>query len=563
MDDFASPLGAGIDNTQQPRAWRAPEAMVTPDPAELVAKETAGRGGDASSIYGACSVETYRAAGALHAAHRDAGGFLDAVDRFAAPDFWRRDGAVKSWIYDRQPVEHAPGRDMDSVRVFYHAGHGRMDERGIFHLPMGALWSGTDACLTSDRMRLGSGVLRYLFWSTSQSLRVGPGFSPPQSWAQANHGLRMLFGFDSICWDSGRYGANFWRHWQMGKSFSQAWLDGTWDISHDQSPVACACASDRETALNMLFGERSFGVQRSTAQCWAWRWHQPAPLYQRDPALTQPPAEFSVIRLVPVSEDRALANSVLSRLGLNPVLVGADARGAISVDKGPVRFRRQPDGRILLELGPGAPGQALQEMPPRRTLVSRAQSALRCHGFLPPGTELVFDRVSLAMSATTSLHRLDEPPAESLDEIIVQFRQAIDGIPMLTSDAGSLRLAMRPDGTVLRIESTLRQVVERMPARAHRHGLPDDPPPPRRPEGLPEPEPQAITRMLAQHSARLMRDLAARGAAPLTLRILPDTTEIGYGIRSNTARLVARQGIEIECVRGFRKRYWIQSDLGD
>ena len=60
-----------------------------------------------------------------------------------------------------------------------------------------------------------------------------------------------------------------------------------------------------------------------------------------------------------------------------------------------------------------------------------------------------------------------------------------------------------------------------------------------------------------------MRDLAARGAAPLSLRILPGTTEIGYGIRSNTARLVARQGIEIECVRGFRKRYWIQSDLGD
>ena len=28
-------------------------------------------------------------------------------------------------------------------------------------------------------------------------------------------------------------------------------------------------------------------------------------------------------------------------------------------------------------------------------------------------------------------------------------------------------------------------------------------------------------------------------------------------------RLVARHGIEIQCARGFCKRYWIQSDLGD
>ncbi|WP_238986833.1 DUF6345 domain-containing protein [Paracoccus sp. MKU1] len=563
MEDFVPRLGPGLDAVQQMRAGQVLETAAPLDPAEAASGETAEGAGAARRIYGACSVETYRAAGALHAAHRDAGGFLDAVDRFATPDFWRRDGAVKSWIYDRQAVEHAPGRDMDSVRVFYHAGHGRMDEDRIFHLPMGALWTGTDACLTSERMRLGSGALRYLFWSTSQSLRVEPGFGPLYSWARANRGLRMLFGFDSICWDSGRYGANFWRHWQMGKSFSQAWLDGAWDVAPNQSPVACACAPDRDTALAMLFGERHFKAQRSTAQCWAWRWHTPVALHQREPTLTEPPAEFAAVRLVPVVEDRALAKAVLARLGLDPALVAVDAQGAITVSHGPIRFQHHPDGRILLELEPGAPGRGLREIPPRRALISRAQNMIRHHGFLLPGIELVFDRVSLAMSASASLLRLDEPPAQNLDEIIVQFRQAIDGIPVLTPDAGSLRLAMRPDGTVLRIESTLRRVAERMPARAHPHGLPDDPPPPVRPEGLPTPEPQAISRILAQHSARLMRDLAARGAAPLSLRILPGTTEIGYGIRSNTARLVARQGIEIECVRGFRKRYWIQSDLGD
>jgi len=559
MEDFVSRSDPGFDGMQQlhPRPGR--ETEVAADPAEAAEMP-----GLAPRLYGACSVETYRAAGALHAAHRDAGGFLDVVDRFATPDFWRRDAAVKSWIYDRQAMEHAPGRDMDSVRVFYHAGHGRMEDDGVFHLPMGALWTGADACLTSERMRLGTDSLRYLFWSTSQSLRVGRGFSPLYSWARANDGLRMLFGFDSICWDSGRYGANFWRHWQMGKPFAQSWLDSAWDIAPDQSPVACACAPDREAALAMLFGERRFAAQRGGTQCWAWRWHAPRALYQREAALTEPPAEFGAVRLVPVTEDRALARSVLSRLGLGPALAGLEAQDAVSAGRGALRFQRRPDGHILLELEPGAPGRGgLREMPPRRALVSRARSVLRSYGFLPAGIELVFDRVSLALSATASLRRLDEPPAESLDEIIVQFRHAIDGIPVLTPDAGTLRLAMRPDGTVLRIESTLRRVAERMAPRAHRHGLPDDPPPPARSEGLPEPEPQAITRILAQHSARLMRDLAARGAAPLSLRILPGTTEIGYGIRSNTARLVARQGIEIECVRGFRKRYWIQSDLGD
>ncbi|UFM64933.1 DUF6345 domain-containing protein [Paracoccus sp. MA] len=557
MEDLVPRFGMIRD----PRAMQGPAAPDPQDPAE----EAPGQGGNGTGgrLYGACSVETYRAAGALHAAHRDAGGFLDAVDRFATPDFWRRDAAVKSWIYDRRATEHAPGRDMDSVRVFYHAGHGRMDEHGSFHLPMGALWAGTDACLTSDRMRLGSGALRYLFWSTSQSLRVGPGHSPLRSWGPANHGLRMLFGFDSSCWDSGRYGANFWQHWQMGKSFAQAWLDGAWDVAHDQNPVVCACAPKREAALAMLFSERRFQPQRGATECWAWRWHAPAALYQREPALAEPPAEFSAVRLVPVAGDHTLAEEVLSRLGLDPALVRGDAQGCLSVRQGPVRFQRRPDGRILLELAPGGPGQGPRTPLQRRALIARARSALRRYGFLPTESELVFDRIALAMSATASLRRPDEPPEENLDEIIVQFRQAIDGIPVLTPETGSLRLAMRPDGTVLRIESTLRRVAERMAPRAHRQGLPDDPPPPARPEGLPEPEPQAIPRILAQHSARLMRDLAARGAAPLSLRILPDTTEIGYGIRSNTARLVARQGIEIECVRGFRKRYWIQSDLGD
>ena len=158
---------------------------------------------------------------------------------------------------------------------------------------------------------------------------------------------------------------------------------------------------------------------------------------------------------------------------------------------------------------------------------------------------------------------LGEPPVETLDEIIVQFRQSIDGIPVLTPGAGTLRLVMQPDGTVLRIESTLRQLAELLPPRCYHAGGSDDPPVPEDHAPTCAPEAPGTAQSLARQSARLMRDLAARGAAPLNLTILPGTTEVGYGIRSNTARIVAREGIEIECARGFRKRYWMQSNLGD
>lgn len=535
-----------------------PAVEDDPDPAEPAPDGMLD--GTGSRLYGACSVETYRAAGALHAAHRDAKGFLDAVDGFATPEFWRRDLAVKSWIYDRRHTAHAPGRDMDSVRVLYHAGHGRTDQAGVFHLAMGALWNGNDHSLTSDRMHFGAGALRYLFWSASESLPCDR-HGPAQVWSRANAGLRMMFGFDSACWDSAHHGRNFWRHWRLGKSLSQAWLDGASEVSADQSPAVAACGESREQALDRLFGERRFREAAGDGAWWAWRWQVPAALSPREPGLMAPPDAFSAVRLVPPAEDDALARAVLSRIGGDMARLRQGADGALRLDQGGLRLTLSPDGRLLLELGASLPGQHPRVPLQRRALVARARSALRRYGFLQPGCALEFDRVLLAMSASASPLRPDLPARESLDEIVVQFRQAFAGIPVLTPDAGKLRLTMRPDGTVLRICSTLRRVAEILPARAHRNGLPEDPEPPA--GAVPGLEPPAIPQILAQHSARLMRDLAARGAAPLNRTVLPGTQEIGYGIRSNTARLVVRKAIEIECRRGFRKRYWIQSDLGD
>ncbi|SMO53390.1 DUF6345 domain-containing protein [Paracoccus laeviglucosivorans] len=518
------------------------------DPARTGAGPAASPQPGEAGIYGACSAEIFRAAGSLNAAHRDAGGFLDQIDQFAMPDFWRRDASVRAWIYARKAQDGAISGDMDGVRVFYHAGHGAMDEAGNFYLPMGAMWQGADASLGSARMRFGADRLRYLYWSASESLRVTDNHCPLRSWGPANRGLRMMFGFDSTCWDSGRYGQNFWRNWRMGKSFSQSWLDGAVEVSPDHVPVVSAMGASRDEVQARLYGEARFEPQRAARDWWLWRWVQPLAQHRRDP-LTEPPAAFQRARLLAPETDRQLADAVLHAMGLDLRSVVPRQGGAIEVNLPGIRFLRSPQGSVLLEFarsGRGARGKISLQ---RRSLVGRAWSALRRHGFLRAGHELCFDALSLSLSAGRTLRSGEEPMPEVVDEISVQFRQVIEGVPVIASDAGWVRAVLCPDGTLLRIEANLRQVATLLPAQPVIEGDAG--------VGC------AMRHALAQQAARLMRDLAARGAAPLTLSVLPGTTEVGYGIRSNTARLIVRQGVEIRCVRGFRKRYWVQSDLCD
>jgi len=512
--------------------------------AEDPAEEELG-GGSERAVYGACSAETYRAAGSLHAAHRDAGGFLDAVDRFSTPDFWRRDAAVKSWIYSGGAEAGAQG--LDTVRVFYHSGHGSMEEDGQFRLPMGALWNGTNAAISSREMRLGAERLRYLFWSASESLCLRGGHAPSRTWAEANAGLRMIFGFDTVCWDSDRHGQAFWEHWRMGKSFSQSWLDAASDVSTDQIASVCAMASTPDEALERLFGERRFSATQGDPTWWVWRWTQSLAQHRRDP-VTEIPRAARGLRLVHCDDDLETATGVLRQLEIDPRTIPLDRPGGLRVTSGGVTFIRSPRGEIVLEFARPSRGNRGAVSLHRRALVSRARAALRRHGLLAAGPELCFDRILLSMSAGVSLGRRPDCLPQAVDELTIQFRQCFDRIAVVSPETGWVRVVMRPDGTLLRIQSRLRRQAGPQGGVEAAHA--------------PDPQPD-VSHLLARRSALLLRDLAARGAAPLTLGILPGLTEIGYGIRSNTARLVARQGVEITCVRGFRKRYWIQSDLGD
>ncbi|UXU76467.1 MULTISPECIES: DUF6345 domain-containing protein [unclassified Paracoccus (in: a-proteobacteria)] len=501
-----------------------------------------------SGIAGASSLQSYRAAGPLHAAHADAGAFLDGLDAHASADFWRQDANVRAWIYDRIAPAERIASDMDSVRLFYHAGHGRMTGEGEFIVPLGGQGPVPDASIASHRMRLGGKSLRYLFWAASESVAVSGGRDPRHAWSTAIDGLRMMFGLDGTAWDSPGYGAGFWRHLGLGKSFSQAWLDGAAEVAAAQTPAVLACGDTPEAARDALFHERRFHAGRARAEWWAWRWLQPMASELRAPAPVPSATAMPALRLRPARQDLALIRQVMQRLDIAPGALSAE--GTLHLRRDDLRLQRQADGRILLEMlrppRPSVAGMGLK----RRALVAQARAALRSFGFLPGEHALLFDGIHLSLSACGRRYDSCTPAQPQLDEIVVSFRQAVEGVAFLAEDAGWLRVVLRPDGRLVRIECKLRGVASRLDG----HG--------REARVAPEPD-QAVNMMLAQQTAMLMRELAARGAAPLRQKVLPGSTQIGYGLRANTARPIARQAVEVECARGFRKRYWIQSDLGD
>jgi hypothetical protein len=132
----------------------------------------------------------------------------------------------------------------------------------------------------------------------------------------------------------------------------------------------------------------------------------------------------------------------------------------------------------------------------------------------------------------------------------VQFRQMINGAPVVTQAAGDVRITLDNDGRLTRIENTTRKV-----DRLTDHPKATIPEPGSEVEGiLPrgggDPE-RRLADAWGVHRAPAARDEAtAERAQPV-----PGTTEVGYDLRGNEGRLVARREVEVEFGEGIRKRY--------
>jgi hypothetical protein len=518
------------DYTPQERAVSRVDVFGT-HPAE----EAARGANPPDNMYGGCSIQVFDSntgANNLSNTHADANGFLNYVAQFDSLNFHFEDGGVEEWEYSPTYDDWQGKYGMDAVRVFYHSGHGGMNNNGVFFAPMGAQWDGQD-WVYSNAMSLGDQFLRYLFWSTCNSVEVLGGQTPINTWNGANKGLRMIFGFQSTSVDSGDYGKNFWSHWNSGSSFSQAWQDASLQISTSQQVSSTACGATEAECQDRLWNERLFfGDSASNAWYW-WRWAGNAPGAAPAAAHVAPPAEprHLVLARRPITGSRARA--LLERYNLDGANVVRD--GALTVRQGNAHFALLPDGSHQVRF---AEPDRTAKLASFETLRAAADAALRGYK-VGDGAELAFHRATATFHAGGPTGKTASEPAVA--DVTLHYRQVVENVPAVEGGEGFVRITLDPAGALVRIDDTTRSAMHAVRATPKRR--------------LSDPE-----KVLRAGTQALLRRLAANGPLHHTVEVVPNTMEVGYRLSSQGGILVAR--CEVEVTSGqVRKRHVVEQAL--
>ena len=75
-------------------------------------------------------------------------------------------------------------------------------------------------------------------------------------------------------------------------------------------------------------------------------------------------------------------------------------------------------------------------------------------------------------------------------------------------------------------------------------------------EAMPEPE-----ALLQGAWEKRMKQFLVRGPMPRSFTVVPGSAEVGYAIQGNSAILVARQEVEVDCGGGFLKRFIVEEPI--
>jgi len=518
------------------------------------------RGG--TNFYGGCSIEVGCGCsfGTLSYTHEDAQGWLNYVNQFTPINFWYKDCNVKPWIYYEPYDDWQDTYGVDAVMAFYHSGHGGMDANGVFYLPMSAPW-GSEGCTivsSNDKLVWGNERVRYIFLSTCLSLRVLDGQNPIKTWHRSNRGWRMLFGYETVSWDSPNYGKFFWEEWNKGKSFSTAWLDASWRIAHDQAPSVVACGATAEEAQNRLFNERLFYSDRVSNNYYWWRWYY-ASSAAREPQLTLP-QHLMLARLQPVAAARQSASALAERFQMDieiPAQVAAAQDGSYCVTAGEQSIAFDSDGSIEVRL-------AKPNLANRTPLATEQATALATEAVYRYGLDqqvpVVFDRVLLSLEGGGPANGSGELEGPYTTGTIVQFRQVINDVPVITPGAGTVRISIDNDGTVTDVHSSVRAIgqLSTRPIRSVSEPTPEGVVAP-----VLSPESTNYEQMLASEFSKQLASLVGKGGGrmPTDFTTVPGSTEIGYDIQGDEAVLIARKAVEVNFGNGYRKRYWVTVPL--
>jgi hypothetical protein len=509
--------------------------------------EGAARGG--ARLCGALSVEMFANQTPLSLTHDDAAGWLEYLQRWHVPNFHLQDGGVQVWAYEEDYDNWQDTYGMDAVLAVYHSGHGGMGADGAFFAPLGASWDDRSDAVSTN-MRLGNEVVNYVFWSTCNSLRVKEGHDPIRTWHAANLGFRMLFGFETTSVDHAGYGRFFWEEYNRPKSFARAWLDASWRISQAQEPSVVAVGANGQETNARLEQERLLEWGHVSNGWYQWWW------YDRTRAAADPqgaaprnlhlPGELLVAELLPPAQSLEPLRDIAGRHGVK-LQEPLTPRAGLQVAEGEGQaLSISADGRYELSLG--EPNASNTEALSTEEAKRRATELIGEHE-LDRDVEIEFDSVRRTMSAGGAPDN-DDREGPRVVETTVQFRQVINGLSVVSQDAGDVRVTLGNDGGLTRIENTTRKVQQLSDRPKTGVSAPNSEPYALRPRGDGDPE-RLLSEAWRSHRAPAARAVeTAEAAEPV-----PETTEVGYHIRGNEATLVARREVEVDFGGGIRKRY--------
>ncbi|MGD6755483.1 DUF6345 domain-containing protein [Streptomyces sp. BH105] len=512
--------------------------------------------------WGAFSIQKFVNQNPLSHTHEDATGWLAYLQQFYDRNFWFADSGVQVWAYEETYDNWQDRYGVDAVCAVYHSGHGGMDGNGVFFAPLGGTWDNRSDAI-SNRMAFGNEKANYVFWSTCNSLRVLDGHSPVRTWAGPNLGSRMIFGFETTSIDSPDYGKKFWEKWRAGQTFCDAWLNASWDIYHGQAPSVCATGSTQAEAQNRLNSERNFYRDHVPDSWYAWRWYY-AREGLRDP-LTQAPATPQIVQLAP--RDPSAELTKLGELAHFPAAalqeVQVERQGVLSASSGDRFISTAPQAVRWVKLAEANHRNTRQLATERAVEIAQRFVQEQDTG----GVELVVDGVHDLMqnSGKKDGSQIGEPVSLQTH---VTFRQAFDGVPVITPGRGEFRVALDNDGTVVQATLSTRTPTgdTRTPASAVA------PPSGKGQQALASPGARDPRQALDEAQQRRIAHLTAMAAdsersaadieAQLEVRDVPGSLEVGYEIEGNEAYPAARKLIEIGSRDSmFKTQRWVVAPL--
>ena len=419
--------------------------------------------------YGAHSIQEFPSIGVkgrLHQTHADAQGFVEWYGTWNKGNFWYKDSGVKVWGYEETNDNWQDTYGMDSVVAFYHSGHGGMDGNGVFYAPLGGYWDNRIDAISSN-MIIGNEQLRYLFWSTCQSLKVPDvpdvnptGRNPLHTWDGSNRGLRMIFGFQSNSVDNPNYGRNFGNCWNAGQKFSEAWLNASWAISHNQIATACAMGATPQEAQNRLFNERMFEWGAAAKNWYWWRWGGfERPVFQLASRQELPKKPEVLLFDKPAFDERAIS-ALANELGFSNKehdSFAIERNGNIILEGTEKQLTIDKEGRLLAVLG-DANYQNITALDSGKA-ISLAEKAVNELRFNEDGVNLVFDsvRVDKAQGGTAAgSGRIEK--AYVTDTTVI-FRQSYNGIKNINNNHGLVMMTFDNDAKLTRIHNSTKKVI--------------------------------------------------------------------------------------------------------